>query len=260
MVIAARKDNGARVCIGLGSPFARDLLKWTTSERAGGAHRMSKGTRKPPPAIRHKEPIMACKPVTEWVYVIQGFTQTRATRSRMVELWKELYDKHASPECLVELRQWNANWKAEAEHILRMTPDESGAQTTIKIFAYSWGAGWGFTQLAKALGSRGLRVSSAVLCDPVYRHSYRLGHWRTFITSWPIVIPPNVDEVYSFFQRMNWPCGHTLKAASDETTMHHPIELQADHSAMEDQPQFLARCRLVAQSLRIFPDLKDGHE
>jgi len=210
---------------------------------------------------------MDCTRVTEWIYVITGFTQTRATRSRMVSLWKELYDEHASPETLVELRQWRSNWKAEAEHVFRLAPDDQDLTTPrIKIFAYSWGAGWGFTRFARALGRRGLRVTSTVLCDPVYRHPYRLGHWRTLLhrPSWPccldrfpIVVPENVDEVYSYYQRKNWPCGHTLKAASPQTTIHHPIKLQAVHSAMDDQPQFLARCRQVAaQRLRIHPDTR----
>ena len=209
---------------------------------------------------------MDCTRVTEWIYVITGFTQTRATRSRMVELWKELYDEYASPSTLVELRQWRWNWKAEAEHVFRLAPDDQNASIPrVKICAYSWGGGWGFTRFAQALGHRGLPVTSAVLSDPVYRHPYILGHWRTimhrpnwpFLDWWPIVVPDNVDEVYSFYQRKNWPCGHMLQAAGRQTTIHHPVKLQAVHSAMDDQPEFLARCRQVAaQRLRIHPDTR----
>lgn len=198
---------------------------------------------------------MTFSPVAEWIYVITGFTQTRATRSRMIDLWKELYDQHAKPDTLVELRAWNANWQAEAEHVLRMTADDAVDPPVIKIFGYSWGAGWGFTQFAKQLGARGLRVTSVVLSDPVYRHPYFLGQWRTLFSGWPILIPPNVDEVYSYYQRQNWPCGHTLKRSSAGTDLHHPIKLQAVHSAMDDQPQFLARCRLVAAKLQLFPPI-----
>lgn len=199
---------------------------------------------------------MDCTRVIEWIYVITGFTQTRATRSRMVELWKELYDKYASPETLVYLRKWRSDWRAEAEHVFRLAPDGQHATTPqIKIFAYSWGAGWGFTQFARALGQRGLRVTAAVLSDPVYRHPYFLGQWRTIFYEWPIVIPDNVDEVFTYYQRKNWPCGHVLERSSENTTLHKPIKLQAVHSAMDDQPAFLGRCRQVAgRRLRLLPE------
>ncbi len=184
-------------------------------------------------------------PVSQWLYVITGFTQTRATRSRLVELWKELYDRYVEPHVIVALRAWNTDWKAEAEHVLRLAPDQQ-EEITIKVFAYSWGAGWGLVRFARALGARGLRVQTAVLSDPVYRHPYWLGQWRTLLSRWPIVIPANVGEVYSYYQRQNWPRGHKLVAAGKDTVLQHPIQLQATHDAMDEQPQFLTRCRLEA--------------
>lgn len=187
-------------------------------------------------------------PVATWLYVITGFTQTRATRSRLVDMWKELYDQHARPETLVCLRRWNSNWRAEAEHVLRLADDrDQAAAPTIRVFAYSWGAGWGFTRFADQLGRRGLRVETAVLSDPVYRHPYWLGQWRALIPSWPIVIPANVGELHTYYQDQDTPRGHKLVCRSTETVLHTPIRLQASHAAMDEQVQFLTHCRLVAK-------------
>jgi hypothetical protein len=168
-----------------------------------------------------------------------------------MRLWLKLA-RYRSPETCIALKTWNANWWAIAENIW-WTSASPVEKINVFVYAYSWGAGWGFTQLAKQLKKRGIRIRTAVLSDPVYRHWYTLGQWRAFVPYSSISVPNNVDEVFSFVQRQNLPAGHLCEAASDRTRIHLPVELMATHQYMDDASDFHDR---VLQIARLHHEIK----
>lgn len=184
-------------------------------------------------------------PVKSWLYVITGYLQTRGTRTRLVGLWKRLHDCYASPSTVVALCPWSTDWDAEAEFVYRLSC--KFGRPSVRVFAYSWGAGWGFTRFACALGRRSIHVTDAVLSDPVYRHGYRLGNWRALVR-WPrIAIPPTVRRAEYFTQDAGWLRGHKLRAVGPNTILEGPREVvRSTHGAMDERPEFLNRCLEVA--------------
>ena len=144
----------------------------------------------------------------KWIYVIPGFTQHRGTRTKMIDLWARLYANLGGNGTSIQCQPWCADWRSEAELICRT----SEFNPEIYVIAYSWGAGWGFTQLSKQLRQRGYRINHAWLIDPVYRHNYVLGQWRALVPGIPIKVPSNVDHVTWWRQNETYPKGHDLKA------------------------------------------------
>jgi hypothetical protein len=54
-----------------------------------------------------------------------------------------------------------------------------------------------------------------------------------------IKIPPNVHEVFSYYQRQNKPQAHELVAQGDKTTIHQRIQLSGlTHQYMDDSEIF----------------------
>lgn len=178
-----------------------------------------------------------------WVYVIPGFTQTRGTRTRLIDLWADFHAEYAGPSAVVQLQPWCSDWASEAEFIAR----SSRTYPRIFVVAYSWGAGYGFVQLAKHLADRGLDVLRAWLIDPVYRHRYWLGQWRAFVPSVPITVPANVKRVSWWRQDKSYPKGHDLRAAAQSTHVEDPHWLNVGHVHMDDHRPTL---NLIASQLR----------
>lgn len=194
-------------------------------------------------------------PVSRWFYVITGFLQHQGTRTGLIDLWHELEDDYCAPGIKVRLCPWNHAWDAEAEFVFRLSADHA----SVGVGAYSWGAGYGMREFALGLQRRGLAVDQAVLLDPVYRHPYWLGQWRTFFPWYPISIPDNVRQVRAFKQTTNWPRGHALMADRPlkepsrmvPGTYVHPVKTLewATHQTMDDHRECLAEVRRVAECI-----------
>lgn len=183
------------------------------------------------------------------IYIITGFLQTSGSRSGLIDLWRDLYVTHAEQETLVRLLPWRSDWSAEGEFIFRL----SEPRPSIGVVAFSWGAGWGFVRLAKALNARGLEVRHACLIDPVYRHSYWLGQWRAFVPGIPIAIPSNVRRVTWWRQQQDWPRGHKLTGSGNtviaNTVIAPPINVSASHVYMDDNPAILKACQKAMEDV-----------
>lgn len=192
-------------------------------------------------------------PIKRWVYVITGFMQTAGTRTRMIDLWRGL-DALTGNDTRIELRTWWADWDAEAEMVLRTA--DINHDPLILVFAYSWGAGWGAMEFAKRLEDRQLLIKHMVLSDPVYRHWYSAGNWRSFFPYIPIYIPVNVENVDWFRQVRDWPRAHPLLPLDKKATkVSLPITLPGNHASMDEAPKFLHKCEEVAVSYieELFP-------
>jgi hypothetical protein len=167
---------------------------------------------------------------------IMGFTQNAARRTGLEDLWYKMrrsvpLERHS---VLPPLR-WNSDFKGMAEFIRR----NLSASGEVRVYAYSWGCGHGALKLARELHRRGITVTQMVLCDPVYHSWFR--PWRgLFQASWnpPIVYPPNVRRVISFFQRQNRPQGVEVLLTHPEGIVEPPVQLHRDHAFMDDAAEF----------------------
>jgi len=167
---------------------------------------------------------------------IMGFTQDTSRESGMEKLWRKLRDQLSlDTHCLVHPQTWDADFDALAEFIFR----NGGPQTTVNIYAYSWGAGRGAVALTKALHKRGIQVPRAVLCDPVY-HSWVRFYRGVFHASLnpPIVLPANVWRVDSFYQRQNTPQGTSIVLKNKVAQQSDPVQLNYNHQYIDDAPEF----------------------
>jgi len=176
-------------------------------------------------------------PITNWHIVISGYLQDRAQRTGMAHLGRSLMLKFSGrDDTRVSTLAWDDNMASMAEMVWRDSTRDD--QTHICVYGYSWG-GQSAIHLCRALQNRGLVVSHLVLCDPVYRHRYWLGQWRTLFQLVPIVIPENVREVDWVRQRVTWPSGHNLSAENaDKTNIAEPIWLEVGHRWIDDHPRF----------------------
>lgn len=184
-------------------------------------------------------------PIRHWRICIGGFLQTEGKPTGLSALWHQLHCGLSGPQTVVALKSWRNRWSDTAEWVYRM---RNGLTPDIRIVGYSWG-GWSAVLLARELQRRGLPVHSMVLCDPVYRHWYKLGQWRAL---WPwstIEIPPNVGNVYWCRQQNprfqpgrpgGWfqPAGHDVRAESFRTKVHKPLVLDCEHVYCDDHPEF----------------------
>jgi hypothetical protein len=185
-------------------------------------------------------------PIETWHFVISGFRQhlDRPTGSQL--LWSKLRNAHSNGSVCVELREWNSDWNAIAEFVWRFRP--AHAPPRVFVYAYSWGAGWGFVRLARELARRGLSVECAVLADAVYRARWISLSWLSLVGLPHVRVPRNVREVYWYFQRRSLPRGHAVVAEDPRATTVHPgIECQSDHSWMDDDYAYHARALEVAR-------------
>lgn len=190
-------------------------------------------------------PIGEPRHVATWHLVISGFLQTVGKPNGMVSLWRKLM-RHNGPEAAVVPLKWNSQWWDIAELIWSVQPN--GHDRVIRIYAYSWGAGWGAMELARQLDRRGMAVDHMVLSDPVFRSSWLLGRWLALSELASIEVPANVRRVSWFRQTKNRPCGHNLAAADGQiTVIQPPVVLSRTHQYMDDAEDFHAECLRVAE-------------
>lgn len=183
--------------------------------------------------------------IKTWHIIISGFRQTEDRPNGMTRMWLSL-GKHRSPETTIALREWNSDWDVVAETVWWSNPVPE--KLVVNVYAYSWGAGWGFTRLAHALSLRGIKVNIAVLSDPVYRHWYALGQWRALVPWSTIIVPSNVSEVFWYRQYRAIPRGHNLVAENKlVTTIHPAVELNHSHVYMDDAWDFQKKAMEIAE-------------
>lgn len=184
-------------------------------------------------------------PIRAWHVVIGGFRQTEGKPTGMVRLWSQLHERHAQPGVCVELRAWNETWRDLAELIWRVQPDNE--PVVVKVYAYSWGAGWGAMQLARQLAQRGIPVAWMVLSDPVYRSPWPWWRWLALASWRSIRVPANVRVVHWFRQRTNLPAGHNLiPIRKERTIVTTPVWVEVSHQYMDDLRLFHLECERVA--------------
>ena len=197
---------------------------------------------------------MATPSIKTWHIVISGFTQNVDRMTGLMRLMLHMGAEHRGPDTTVELRRWCDDWDALAEfiHLQR-----NGEAPRVFIYAYSYGAGWGFVRLARELQERGILVAAAVLSDPVYRSPYLSGRWRSVAPFWrpTIKIPSNVGTVWSYRQDSKpwwqiWePRGHDVKADDPKATRSIQVYNIPDvsHAYMDDLPLFHEQSLEVAR-------------
>jgi len=177
--------------------------------------------------------------LTNWTFIIPGFTQSVGSRSLMIELWERLHVASKPRTDVVRLNPWKSDWTAEAD-LVRW----SSHNPRIRICAYSWGAGWGAIQLCKAFQRRGMFIDRLALIDPVYRHPSVLLRWQTLLPSIvPIRLPPSVTdrtEVLVFAQTMNWPRAHRVLRPSGIEVR--PRTILCTHESAHSDPITIEAC------------------
>jgi hypothetical protein len=107
------------------------------------------------------------------IITISGFTQQMHQNTGSKQLWREMHmldDLCANKDVLIELKEWNTDWKDYAKFINSLNPE------SVLICCYSWGGGFGMPQLSKRLQCD----VSVVACDPVYHSPTLLGRWWAF--------------------------------------------------------------------------------
>lgn len=182
--------------------------------------------------------------VKEWDVIISGFTQGPARESGAEKLFNKMERYYTPGARRVMLLTWKADWRDIAEMMWRQSGGDG--RGTVRIYAYSWGVGWGFVNLCYWLMRCGMKVEVAVLCDGVARSWFlptsvpiaplSMTYWIPKLIGWPnIKVYPNVEHITGFYQRQNRPCGHPLKIIDKEaTTLHRFEELHVDHQHIDD--------------------------
>jgi pimeloyl-ACP methyl ester carboxylesterase len=184
-------------------------------------------------------------PIRAWHVVISGFLQDEGEPTGMVSLWRRLR-KLSDAESCVELRNWNDNWRQFAELIWRMRPQNQ--EPEVRVYAYSFGAGWGAMQLARQLRRRGIKVRVMVLSDPVFRSPWLVLRWLSLVSYAFIVVPDNVLDVIWFRQKVNRPAGHHLVARDPRRTrINQSTWAEVAHQYMDDLPEFHQACEEAAK-------------
>lgn len=213
------------------------------------------------------------QPITNFLQVIPGYLQNRAQSNQgLPTLAHELVlDYNFTGKAQVELDEWNSDWSVQAEWIYRLALPES---PRVMIVAYSWGAGFGFFNLARELRDRGVLVTHAVLSDPVFHLGPRwfhtpaglyLAQMRAYypyskctqalvdhrlLPRRPVIrVPDNVLAVDYYIQKNSPLRGHELVAENRSTQIHRHEVSYRTHTNMDDCPEFRQQCREVANHL-----------
>jgi hypothetical protein len=186
--------------------------------------------------------------IRNWHIIIQGFKQDEDLITGCEYIWKGI--RHLTGiTTSIQLRHWNDNWKALAAFIDR----NSTHGASIRVYAYSWGCGYGLVTLAKYLAERGLSIRHAVLCDPVWRWRWAPAwlsalSFRSIFRGQTVPINSNILEVSWCFQIHGTPRGHTPKAVNPDATIIHPGVLikGASHTSIDEMPWFTNKALEVA--------------
>lgn len=177
------------------------------------------------------------RPVRTIHVFAMGFTQTLGSNGGQIALWKKARAHSGQDHYILTPMRWRDDPEDVARFLWQLAP------ARIYAYAYSWGAGVFFVQLAEALHELGLDIDVAVLCDPVWR-SRLLPAWLplnpfSLLGVGKIKVPPNVRAVHRLYQRENRPRGDELRIVDpDRTAFLTDMELRVPHAQMEDQPEY----------------------
>jgi hypothetical protein len=145
----------------------------------------------------------------------------------------------------------------------------NGQRPRIMLVAYSWGVGFGVTNLLRELRYRDLSVEAAVFSDGVYHlggplaHRWGVAQVAAYLTRpWgrpQIAMPDNIVEPHWFVQdrrnfrlheRMSWLRGHELVWESNGEALPNRIEVVGTlHRWMDEYPKFKAKVIDVAEQM-----------
>lgn len=191
--------------------------------------------------------------INHWHIIFGGFTQRLSSNSSngTLYLWSALHNKFAAADTAIEWYPWDADVKGIADKVHEFK--SRFGESSVRIYGYSYGC-TAAVRLAKALQRNGISVHRMVLCDPVYRHHFPLGNWRSLLSSQKLVVPSNVYRVDWLYQRnprfsinrrlkrlghVFEPAGHQVTLTSEKhTIMEYAIELELCHSQMDNAQAF----------------------
>jgi len=182
--------------------------------------------------------------ITNFHLLVSGFLQRRGQRHGLHDLFVPMHLAHAKGDTSVQLMAWNDRWRDVADDIANCAMPSDPADVRVFVYAFSWGAGWGFVQLAKALRRHRISSECAVLADPIYRSRWLSLSWMSLCTmsmfTPTITVPSNVCEVHWFAQNTCRPCGHDLVPEDrKQTKIHRPRVLpHTPHTLMDDAHEF----------------------
>lgn len=140
------------------------------------------------------------------VIVLPGFHQRPVPTIGLGRLYRDL--EHGCcrdrREVWLGMRTWHADHAATAQWIA-----DADAEVIVAV-AYSYGAGWALTKLARALQALGHNIDQAYLIDPVPR--YRLWPLKAIsMTRWGSYhLPPNVLRTDYWRQVNDAPYGRAV--------------------------------------------------
>ena len=171
------------------------------------------------------------------IVVISGFTQKNHQNTGSKQLWRELRlldDLCEGQDSLIQLKEWDSDWKKYAKYINSLEPTE------VLICCYSWGGGFGMPQLSKRLRCD----VSVVACDPVYHSPTILGRWWALFDR-KIKLDKNVKVVGWLSQRGDYLDGDELvggKSICRERTFNY------DHTSIDNSPEYHQIAVLAAKT------------
>lgn len=139
----------------------------------------------------------------------QGFTEKLGGQTGIRQIWRDVVplqdDATLVPLPLV--------WNTDPKQLALLIANETTPQSKIFAVPYSWGAGYGFVQVARELQNLNRTVSKVWLIDPVYHSDTVLGRWRA-MTNWflppTIRLPENVERAVMYYQTVDKPRAHRV--------------------------------------------------
>ena len=158
------------------------------------------------------------------IVVFSGFTESKLESTGSYRLWQSMFGPYKDDVEVIWMLEWNEDPKKNAEFLNRIGVSEC------LVCSYSWGAGHGLREFAKAFDGQ----IGAVLCDPVFRSKFPWMRWRALTKHLvpTIKYPENVEVLRWFNQTKNQP-------GADNVATRCAVEtLPYKHSEIDDSPEY----------------------
>ena len=171
------------------------------------------------------------------IVIISGAFQKSYQETGSRRLWRKLCmerDLCATRGAIVQIKEYNSDWKKYAEYINSRNPPE------VLVCCYSWGAGFGMPQLSKRLQCD----VSAVVCDPVHHSKTIWTRWMALFNK-SIKLPKNVSVVGWISQKANTPGGDKLKGGKSICPEH---RINLKHTEMDDSEEYHQLAAMAAKN------------